>query len=467
MENIAPLAKVLAEANGLDWKGIKGTGAGGQITEDDVLGHLALIMSGEVEPPSTPVDPEPSPAELAAAASPELLSRAGVDSDLTDLLKMQEDARAAMKAQAATPAASTASSDDFELEDEPAAQHEEAPLAAQPAPEVAAPESATTIGQPAAAAGVAGAGAVMGGLLSSLYHKSDNAPQAAPAEPAAPMPAASSTPAFNLSGLPGAAQSQDSQSSEPAYSAPSYTESEVHVPPVSAWAAPAHEAAPAQESSHQSSAQQDYQQPAYQEPAYQEPTYQEPAYQEPAQEPDSQESHQEAAYQQPSSQPSYQQSYAAPATSSDWKGVYLRRDADISAAEEARTQLAEVLGSFPLSVLVARAAQKSAASLGLSSVALANTSGEALNADLSGDLRGSLSGMHDAATGAQADLLVVNAGEFDLDDLHFPHAITLSVGRVEGGKAALSLNGQVDPAQGARFLADVAALLATPVKLLV
>ncbi len=400
MENIAPLARVLAEGNGLEWQQIKGTGAGGQITEDDVLNHLSLIMSGEMEPPSTPVDPEPSPAELATIASSEMLSRAGVDSDLTDLLKMQEDARAALKAQGEATS-STPSADDFELDDdsedmvEPAVQP-----AAQQTP--AAPP----------------AGAVMGGILSSLYKQQDQQP----AEP----PASSQPAAFAVPEAPVPAYNPD-------FSAP-------------------------------------VQQPAYQEPAYQQPAYQEPSYQEPA--------YQEQTYQEPTQQepapPAYQE-YQQPAApygasspaSGEWKGVYLRRDANIAAAEEARSQLAEVLGDLPLSVLVARAAQKSAASLGLSSVAIANSSGEALNASLSGDLRASLSGLHDAATGRMADLLVVNAGELDLDDLHFPHAVTLSLGRVTDGKAALSLNGDVDPQQGARFLSDVAALLATPVKLLV
>lgn len=430
MENIAPLAKVLAEANGLDWKTIKGTGAGGQITEDDVLSHLALIMSGEVEPPSTPVDPEPSPAELAAAASPELLSRAGVDSDLTDLLKMQEDARAALKAQE-TPAAAPAS-DDFELDDEPAAApvHTETPAAAG-----------------------AGAGAVMGGLLSSLYHKDQAAEPAAPAAPAYSEPAP--VPAFNVPGSTPAASYSEPEPVTPAYSEPAYSEPEVHVPPVSAWAAPAAPTATYEEPAA----------PAYSAPSYSEPEPVAPAYSEPA----------APAYSEPVtpaySEPSYSEAaapaYAAGTVAQNTAGVYLRRDADVSAAEEARNQLGEVLGEFPMTLLVARAAQKAAASLGLSSVAVANSSGEALNADLSNDLRASVSGLRDAATGRSADLLVINAGDLDLDELHYAHSTTLSLGRIQDGKAALSLSGNVDAAQGARFLADVAALLATPVKLLV
>lgn len=59
MEQIAPLAKILAEANGLEWRNLRGTGPGGTIVEQDVIDHLTRIMSGEEEPPSTPVDAPP------------------------------------------------------------------------------------------------------------------------------------------------------------------------------------------------------------------------------------------------------------------------------------------------------------------------------------------------------------------------------------------------------------------------
>ena len=90
METIAPLAKVLAEANGIEWRTLHGTGEAGLITESDILGYLARVMSGEEDAPLTPVDPMPSPAELAAYSSPELLSRAGVEPELAEFLKAQQ-----------------------------------------------------------------------------------------------------------------------------------------------------------------------------------------------------------------------------------------------------------------------------------------------------------------------------------------------------------------------------------------
>ncbi|MFC6592104.1 E3 binding domain-containing protein [Deinococcus lacus] len=51
MDNISPLAKILAESNGIDWTQLQGTGAGGQIVEQDVINYLTRVMSGEAEPP--------------------------------------------------------------------------------------------------------------------------------------------------------------------------------------------------------------------------------------------------------------------------------------------------------------------------------------------------------------------------------------------------------------------------------
>ena len=154
-----------------------------------------------------------------------------------------------------------------------------------------------------------------------------------------------------------------------------------------------------------------------------------------------------------------------------WAGTYLRREVELSALMDAREQLRELLGELPLSLMVARAAQRQIHLLHLSEVALADLQGQALDAEFSGDLRSSLKAAQDAQprhhSSRQADVLVLNAGELDLDDLHYPHAVTLSLGRVQNGKAALSLNGDLDVQQAARFLAEVSALLAAPVKLLV
>ena len=85
MERIAPLAKILAEANGIEWEQLRGTGAGGTIVEQDILDYLTRVMSGEAEPPSTPVDAPPPdwngedfPGAGAGMFDAGALSRAGV-----------------------------------------------------------------------------------------------------------------------------------------------------------------------------------------------------------------------------------------------------------------------------------------------------------------------------------------------------------------------------------------------------
>lgn len=150
-------------------------------------------------------------------------------------------------------------------------------------------------------------------------------------------------------------------------------------------------------------------------------------------------------------------------------GVYLRRSARVEALADLRAQLAEVLErEVPLGLLVARAAQRSASELGsldADAVALDHADRpRPLPAQSS--LREGLSALDGEFEGTPA-LLVVDAGALDLDDLHYPHTLTLSVGRSEDGRAALSLQGDVDPQQGARFLAAVAQTLEKPVALLV
>ncbi|MFD1731787.1 hypothetical protein ACFSC4_13100 [Deinococcus malanensis] len=143
--------------------------------------------------------------------------------------------------------------------------------------------------------------------------------------------------------------------------------------------------------------------------------------------------------------------------------MYLRRDANLSAVTDLRMQLTDALGQdVPLSLLVARAAQRHADRLGLGSVALHD--GQRTRSVGSGHLRDALHGL-DTDHDGTPDLLIVDAGARDLDDLHFPHTLTLSIGRVQGGRAALSLNGNVDTAQAAQFLADLAGTLERPIVL--
>jgi len=59
---ITPLARRLAEENGIDWRRIEGTGPEGEITERDILNYLAKVMAGEITlegpPPGEPPPPE-------------------------------------------------------------------------------------------------------------------------------------------------------------------------------------------------------------------------------------------------------------------------------------------------------------------------------------------------------------------------------------------------------------------------
>ena len=144
----------------------------------------------------------------------------------------------------------------------------------------------------------------------------------------------------------------------------------------------------------------------------------------------------------------------------------LRLNVDLSALETARAQLSEALyRDVPLPLLVARAAARSAGTLGLNGpVALGTHAGQALAADLSGDFRASLDDLKRHAD-AQPALLVLDAAELGLDELH-RGACSLSLGRSAAGQAALSLRGDIDPVHGAQFLHEVAGLLDTPIRLL-
>ena len=177
----------------------------------------------------------------------------------------------------------------------------------------------------------------------------------------------------------------------------------------------------------------------------------------------------EPSAQEPSSaQPATgEDALSAPAAAADaaWFGTYLRRRVDVGAVSALHGQLSRALGrEVPLAFLVARAAQRHAAALGLSSVALHDSAGGRARSVAGEHLRGAVDSLAHTYEGTP-DLLVVDAGALDLDDLHYPHTLTLSVGRVQDGHAALSLNGSVDAAQGARFLADLDATLNQPILL--
>ncbi|MGQ9511296.1 MAG: E3 binding domain-containing protein, partial [Thermaceae bacterium] len=76
---ITPLARRLAEENGIDWRKLQGSGPDGAIVERDVLAFLAKVMAGEVDlppAPEPPPPPSPNPSDLERAMN--LLAKEGV-----------------------------------------------------------------------------------------------------------------------------------------------------------------------------------------------------------------------------------------------------------------------------------------------------------------------------------------------------------------------------------------------------
>ena len=559
MDRIAPLAKILAEANGIDWQKMQGSGAGGQIVEQDILNYLSRVMSGEEDPPDTPVDLPPPDwngeevptADMLGRAgmSADMLSRAGVDTDLTAFV---EQTRAAAPAQAEVSSSESLEEDalEFELEDEEPAHvapvhtpEVAAPAFSMPAPEVtaapsfeapapavaemtepepveptpseptlAAPEPVAVAEPepvaapvqpevPAAAAAPAAAGGLaagLGSLLSRLYQKPAEAPAPAPEPtptPATPAPVnqAPATPDMPEVEAPAAAWTDGRQAADAAWAQPADEVTEPALPTGTPAEAPVAEpepvAAQAQESAGDTStddtgtddmgtgtpdvaaaavdAELEAAEPVTAEPVVAEP---EPVSAEPVAAQadvtapqDTQPEVETPAVSEPEVAPVAAVAAPAAAMPSNgvWFGAYLRRDADVAALHDLRGQVTAALSrDLPLALLVARAAQRHADTLGLGSVAV-HADGGALAAG-SGSLRDALDA--GAFTGTP-DLLVVDAGAMDLDDLHFPHTTTLSVGRVQGGRAALTLNGDVDAARAAQFLAQVAGTLEQPIML--
>lgn len=61
---ITPLARRLAEENGIDWQQIVGTGPDGTVVERDILAFLAKVMAGEVNLPPAPEEVVPPPSAV-------------------------------------------------------------------------------------------------------------------------------------------------------------------------------------------------------------------------------------------------------------------------------------------------------------------------------------------------------------------------------------------------------------------
>ncbi|RMH55391.1 MAG: hypothetical protein D6684_07665, partial [Deinococcus-Thermus bacterium] len=77
---ITPLARRLAEENGIDWRQLQGTGPDGTVVERDILAFLAKVMAGEVSLPPAPEETPPPPGPLPDMAQAQAaLQREGVE----------------------------------------------------------------------------------------------------------------------------------------------------------------------------------------------------------------------------------------------------------------------------------------------------------------------------------------------------------------------------------------------------
>ncbi|PYE54212.1 E3 binding domain-containing protein [Deinococcus yavapaiensis] len=423
MEMIAPLAKVLAEANGIDWRKIQGTGQGGQVVEEDILNYLTRVMEGDEEPPATPVDPPPPDWDGDMNQLPDMaaLAAAGVDSDIANYVATARNESADL--------ASDVMDFELELDDddtEVAASHEEpiTPLDDEPsAPPVVEPPAAP----PAASAGIAG------GLLSSLYRKPE-VQASAPAQPEPepqPEPIAASAPA-------------PVSQPQAALAEPEVVEQDVVEPEVV-------EVAPAASMPVA---------PPVAEPQVVEPTpvpvapVVTPPVATPVFQP-------VVVTSQPA--PAYTPAVAAPISGNF---VTLRRSFGAYSLVQAGEQLGEHFGgaSAPLAVFVARAAARALGTLGLSSVGVYSV-GDELTAlatpNLTGHFRDAVADLGRAQSGTSSDLMVVDAGELGLDEITVASGVTLSF-----GEDVLTLSGAVSVKRGAAFLREVAELLESPIRLM-
>ncbi|WP_029478005.1 E3 binding domain-containing protein [Deinococcus frigens] len=478
MEQITPLARILAEANGIDWQQLRGSGSGSTVVEQDILNYLSRVMSGEEEPPAPPVDEMPGgwaddgqpPAGMFSAG---MLSQAGIDSGIADLV-MPPRAPEAPAASAAHGSMEFGPGDDLaDLNAPPVAEPQPsatdwsfAPPQTHAAqiPEIQAPEiqdaPQPSPSHPPSHSDIAADGG-LSGLLARLYRKDrrDEAtpiPETMPQVQPAPIAGWTSGSAAELSApefevqtptdIPLAEVSAAEPQVDQKVYAAEVTAPEVQIPEMEAPELGPPELGPPELGGPEVK--------GHIAPAVM-------AGQEAAPQPVAQ-----PQLRQPAVQPVTTAARADRPASAVWFGTYLRRDAGVGAADELRAQLSKALGKdISLAFLVARAAQRHADALGpdLGRVALQGADGH--NQPITGgalrDAVNALRGGQDSAP----DLLVTDAGALGMDDLHYPHTLTLSLGRVQDGRAALSLNGDVDPRQAAQFLTRVAEALERPIAL--
>ena len=92
---ITPLARRLAEENGINWRQLKGTGPDGTVVERDILAFLAKVMAGEVNLPPAPEETPPSSSAIPDMTQAQaLLQKEGVQ--LSDLIPSSQSVKPAL-----------------------------------------------------------------------------------------------------------------------------------------------------------------------------------------------------------------------------------------------------------------------------------------------------------------------------------------------------------------------------------
>lgn len=111
---ITPLARRLAEENGIDWRQIQGTGPDGTVVERDILAFLARVMAGEVNLPPAPEEMAPPPGAIPDMAQAQAaLQKEGVQ--LGDLVP-PPPASQAPAPQPSSPLSAAPTMDDIEFD---------------------------------------------------------------------------------------------------------------------------------------------------------------------------------------------------------------------------------------------------------------------------------------------------------------------------------------------------------------
>ncbi|MER3480230.1 MAG: hypothetical protein C4327_07020 [Meiothermus sp.] len=86
---ITPLARRLAEENGINWRALKGSGPEGTVVERDILSFLAKVMAGEIDLPPAPEEKSAPPEALPDIRQAQaMLAKEGVS--LSDVIPASE-----------------------------------------------------------------------------------------------------------------------------------------------------------------------------------------------------------------------------------------------------------------------------------------------------------------------------------------------------------------------------------------